>query len=234
MRIAILAPMKSELASVVKAFSLQRTTIGTTTLHAGSVGDVEIVAAPTGVGTALAQQATERLLDATPVDHVMVVGIAGGVGDTVKLGDLVFPSIVVDKATGNEYRPAHLGNPTARGTLVTSDDFHVEPGVVAELAASGVVALDMETSAVAEVCTRRRCEWSVTRAISDMATDHPDDAVLGLFKPDGSANVPGLAKFMVTKPWRIPHLVRLGQGSMAAATAAARAAAEACATPSTP
>ena len=56
------------------------------------------------------------------------------------------------------------------------------------------------------------------RAISDMATDHPDDSVLGLAKPDGSANGPAVAKFLLTKPWRIPHLARLQRDSKIAAT----------------
>ncbi len=229
MKIAILAPMRQELAPVVAAFSLRKTTLGDTFVQSGAVGDTQIVATTTGIGTAGAKRATEHLLDATTVDHVMVVGIAGGVGPTVKIGDLIFPSIVVDKSTGNEYRPAHLGEPETRGTIVTSDDFHVDPAVVAELAAAGVIALDMETSAVAEVCTRRGCAWSVIRAISDMATDHPDDSVLGLAKPDGSANGPAVLKFLVTKPWRIPHLARLQRGSKLAANAAAQAAARACA-----
>ena len=161
----------------------------------------------------------------------MVVGIAGGVGPTVKIGDLIYADVVIDKSTGTEYRPTHLGAPTARGTIVTSDDFLVEPGMVEELTAAGVIALDMETSAVAAVCESRGCAWSVIRAISDMATDHPDDSVLGLAKPDGSANGPAVAKFLLTKPWRIPHLARLQRDSKLAATAAPRAAAAAPAGP---
>ncbi len=64
MKIAILAPMRQELAPVVQACSLQRTTIGATVLQSGTVGDTEIVAATTGIGTAGATRATERLLDA--------------------------------------------------------------------------------------------------------------------------------------------------------------------------
>jgi adenosylhomocysteine nucleosidase len=228
MKIAILAPMRQELAPVVQAFSLQKASIGGTVMQSGRIGETEIVATTTGIGTAGARQATEQLLDATPVDHVMVVGIAGGVGPTVKIGDLVFADIVIDKSTGTEYRPSHLGAPTARGTIVTSDDFLVEPGMVEELTAAGVIALDMETSAVAAVCESRGCAWSVIRAISDMATDHPDDSVLGLARPDGSANGPAVAKFLLTKPWRIPSLARLQKGSKLAATAAAQAAARAC------
>ena len=80
-------------------------------MHTGRIGETEIVATTTGIGTAGAKRATEQLLDATPVDHVMVVGIAGGVGPTVKIGDLIYADIVIDKSTGTEYRPTHLGAP---------------------------------------------------------------------------------------------------------------------------
>ncbi len=228
MRIAILAPMRQELAPVVEAFSLQRTATGEMKLLEGAIGETAIVATTTGIGTAGARRATERLLEAKPADHVMVVGIAGGVGPTVAIGDLIFPSVVVDRSTGTEYHPSHLGSPEARGKIVTSDDFLVDRSTLDELIADDVVALDMETAAVASVCEARGCEWSVIRAISDMATDHPDDAVLGLAKPDGSANGPAVAKFLLTKPWRIPSLARLQRDSKIAATAAARAAARAC------
>jgi adenosylhomocysteine nucleosidase len=137
--------------------------------------------------------------------------------------------VVVDGSTQTEYRPDHLGSPDASGTIVSSDDFTIEPAAVQRLVEQGVVALDMETGAVAAVCTERGCAWSVIRSISDMATDHPDDAVLGLAKPDGSPDAGAAAKFLLTHPGRIPKLVRLARGAKLAATNAARAAANACA-----
>jgi nucleoside phosphorylase len=228
MKIAIMAPMPSELGPVVRAFGLEKATGGGPVQYAGRIGDTEIVATTTGIGTAGATTATEAILDATDAAHVMVVGIAGGVGPSVKVGDLIFPDVVIDKAAGSEHRPAHLGVPETRGTIVTSDDFLIEPGAVERMTAEGVIALDMETSAVAIVCEARGCDWSVVRAISDMATDHPDDAVLNLAKPDGSPNGPAIAKFLLTKPWRIPQLAKLQQGAKLAANNAARAAALAC------
>jgi adenosylhomocysteine nucleosidase len=228
-RIAILAPMRQELAPIVSALSLQSAPVGDTVMKVGRVGDVEVVATTTGIGMVLATEATERVLEDAGVDHVMVVGIAGGVGPTVGIGDLVFPSTVIDRSTGHEYEPAHLGAPEARGTIVSSDDFLIQPGMVAELVEQGVIALDMETGAVAAVCTQRGVAWSVIRSISDMATDHPDDSVLNLAKPDGSANGPAVAKFLLTKPWRIPQLAKLAQGSKTACTNAAHAAARALA-----
>ena len=55
------------------------------------------VATTTGIGTTLAREATERLLGLGEFDHVMVVGIAGGMGAS-KVGDVIFPEVVVDKA----------------------------------------------------------------------------------------------------------------------------------------
>jgi adenosylhomocysteine nucleosidase len=230
MKVAIMAPMRQELAPIVTAFELQKSTAGGAVRHEGTIGTTEVVAATTGIGTAGATRATEAVLDARAVDHVMVVGIAGGVGPTVRIGALVYPEVVIDQATGTEYRPAHLGAPQVRGTLITSDDFLIEPGAVEEMTAAGVVALDMETAAVAAVCEARGCAWSVIRAISDMATDHPDDAVLALAKPDGSPNGPAIAKFLLTKPWRIPQLAKLQQGAKLAALNAANAAAAVCRT----
>jgi nucleoside phosphorylase len=222
--------MRSELAPIVKAMGLESAEVGGSKAKVGRVGGVDVVATLTGMGMGPAREATERLLDATPVDHVMVVGIAGGIHPEIAVGDLVFPDVVVDGSTQTEYRPDHLGSPEISGMIVSSDDFTIEPAAVQRLVDRGVVAVDMETGAVAAACVERGCRWSVIRSISDMATDHPDDAVLGLAKPDGSPDAKAAAKFLLTHPGRIPKLVRLAKGARLAATNAANAATRACAT----
>jgi hypothetical protein len=83
----------------------------------------------------------------------------------------------------------------------------------------------METAAIAAVCERRGCAWSVFRAISDRAGDAAVDSdVLGLAGSDGAADLAALARFLLTRPWRIPGLVRLGRGMRLAANTAASAA----------
>ena len=126
-RVGVLAPMKSELRPVVKAFGLKPAAVGGVAVHTGAVGNADVVATTTGIGTALATSATERLLGLGDFDRVMVVGIAGGVGPTVGIGDLVIPEVVVDGPSGNEYRPAPIDGPAPRGSIVTSDDFIVDP-----------------------------------------------------------------------------------------------------------
>lgn len=215
-RVAVLAPMPSELAPLRKTLALRPDGSGR---HVTSFGGVEVIATTTGIGTAAAGITTERLLDAVRVDHVLVVGIAGGVGSS-QIGDVIVPSIVVDGASGSEHHPTHLaGSP--RGTIVTSDEFLVDPARLAQMGRDGVVALDMETSAVAAVCEARDQPWSVVRAISDRADDHPDAAVLGLAKPDGSPNLPAVVRFVLRRPSRIPQLARLARDARAAAATAA-------------
>ena len=83
----------------------------------------------------------------------------------------------------------------------------------------------METAAVAEVCEKRGCRWSVFRGISDRADGGGADAdVLRLAGPDGRGNLPAVARFVLTQPWRIPELARLAWGMSRATKCAASAA----------
>jgi hypothetical protein len=92
-----------------------------------------------------------------------------------------------------------------------------------------VVALDMETAAVARICGERGIPWVAFRGISDMAGDAGvGGVVLTLVHPDGSPRVGAGLRFLLTHPRRIPRLVRLGKESAHAARIAARATASAC------
>jgi len=223
-RVAFLAPMQPELRPLLRRLRLPRRA-SEGGLHAGTHGAVEIVAAMTGIGTRAAAEAAERVLDALPVDHVVVVGIAGGVGPSLALGELIVPERVLDLATGAEHRPARLGDAAPRGTLATSDALIVDPAEIARLERRGVVAVDMETAAIAAVCERRGRPWSVFRAISDRAGDPSvGPAVLGLVGPDGRANLPALARFLAQRPWSVLLLARLARDMQRATKAAAAAA----------
>jgi adenosylhomocysteine nucleosidase len=216
--------MPSELGPVVKAMALERDTIGSLEVRRGKVGAAEVVATKTGIGTKRAKDATNRLLDAADLDHVLVVGIAGGMGAT-KVGDVIIPEVVVDKDSDAEYRPTPLGPVVPRGRLVTHDDFDMGEAEHQRLVAEGFVAVDMETAAIASVCAERGCNWSAVRAISDLVGVTPGD-VINLANADGTPNVRASVRYLITKPWRIPKLVRLARESMQAANAAAQTAAD--------
>lgn len=224
LRVAILAPMPTELRPLVAPLRLAASSEIGSGLLRGAVGRVEVVAALTGIGMRAGAEAAERVLEAATPDHLVVVGIAGGIGRTVAVGDLVVPERVLNLDTGETLRPTSLGSTPARGTLASSDGLLEDPSEAARLADRGVVAIDMETAAIAAVCDARRCAWSVFRAISDRADDGTTDAaILGLTHPDGRPNPFAVARLILTRPRRIRQLVRLGRGAKAATGAAARA-----------
>jgi adenosylhomocysteine nucleosidase len=228
MHVALLAPMRSELRPLVKALALRREGPG----YAGRIGGTRVSASQTGVGTAAAARAARRVLDAGPVDHLVVVGIAGGIDDRLAIGELVVPRAVVDGRTGATYVPHPCGDPLGGagggdGLLHTADELIADSDAVAGLAARGVVALDMETAAVAAVCEERDCPWSVVRAISDRASDGMvDEVIAALARPDGSPDLRAVARLVARHPARVGDLVRLGRDARIAARTAADAAAQ--------
>jgi len=225
-RVALLAPMPSELRPLLRRLPLHPVRGAEPGLHRGRLGEVELSARLTGIGPARAARVTERLLEAEPVDHVVVVGVAGGIGPSVAIGDLVVPERVRDLATGAEHRPARLGDEAPRGILVTSDGLLSDRARYAALAREGVVAVDMETAAVAAVCATSGCPFSVFRGISDRADDGSiDSAIFALARPDGSPDLAAVLRLVLRHPGRIPQLVRLGRDLGRATGAAAGAAA---------
>src|ERR1700694_2358556 len=101
-RTAFICAMPMELDPLIKKLSLKESQVGGVSVHAGTLGNSEVVAIVTGMGTKLATQGTRRLLDAIHVDQVVVVGITGAVENVTPIGTLVLPEVVVNSATGAE------------------------------------------------------------------------------------------------------------------------------------
>jgi len=183
----------------------------------------------TTIGMAAGANAAQRMLE-HDVDWVMVVGVAGGVDRSVPIGGVVVPEIVIDRASGDRFRPSHLGNIVPRGTLSCGDELITGQDELNGMAARGVVAVDMETAAVAAICDGAKCPWSVFRGISDYAGEGlVDDALFAMTRPDGTADPEVIARYLAENPARKQVLARLAHDANLATEAAAAAAIEACA-----
>jgi adenosylhomocysteine nucleosidase len=227
--LAFLCPMPMELRPVVKKLSLRKEKVGDTTIHSGTLDGRDVVAITTGMGTPLATAAIERLLEAVTVERVVVVGITGAVENVTPIGTLVIPEVVVHAGTGAEYRPAALGDQQPHGVMWTTDELITDLDFITGLRARGVISLDMETAAIAEVCERNAIPWSVFRVISDRATDGSvDEEVFRLSNQDGSPNGRAVARYFLTHPGRLPRMMRLARGAKLATDRAAEVAIRAC------
>ncbi len=164
------------------------------------------------------------------VDHVIVVGITGALENETPIGTLVLPEVVVDSASGREHRHLPIGDAEHSGWMWTTDELTTDVAVLADLRARGVVSLDMETAAIAQVCESRGVRWSVFRAISDRASDGTVDAeVFAMSNQDGTPNPEAIAAFLERYPERIPQLAEMAEDSTLATERAAEAAIRACA-----
>jgi adenosylhomocysteine nucleosidase len=229
--IAFICAMPMELEPLIEKLELHESSLGDATFHAGTLGDRRVVAIVTGMGTELATAGTTRLLDAVPVEHVVVVGITGAVENETPIGTLVLPEFVVNGATGAQFSPTPLGEGTPAGTMWTTDTLITGAKEIAGLRARGVVSLDMETAAIAALCEARGIPWSVFRVISDRATDGSiDEEVFKLSNMDGSPNNEAIERYFAEHPERIEAMARLAEGAVLATNAAADAAILACAT----
>jgi adenosylhomocysteine nucleosidase len=220
--IAFVCAMSMELRPLRRRLGLRKTGLG----YVGRIGDRAVIAVVTGIGPALADGATARLLDAVDVELVIVVGISSAIENRMPIGTLVLPQLVISGGADRaEYRPTPLGIGNVGGTLCTTDQLLLDPALHAELRAQGVVALDMETAAIAKVCEERGVRWSVVRAISDRAGDGSVDAdIAGLSHPDGRPNLSAVARYLFKHPAALPRLARLAKGAKLATERAADAA----------
>ena len=228
--VAFVCAMPLELTPVVRMLSLTETEVNGTTLHTGVHEGHDVVAIVTGMGMDLALAGMQRLLDAVPVRWVMVVGITGALESETPIGTLVWPEVVVNSETGREFRPNHLGDSTPAGRMWTTNGLTTQKADLEALRASGVVSLDMETAAIAEICESRGIPWTVYRMISDRANDGSvDEEVFHLSNQDGTPNHAAIEKYMAEHPERLALMAEMAENAKLATRTVAEAAIRACA-----
>lgn len=234
-RVVVLAPMPLEMDAIVKAFGLTPTSGEKGAPWTGRLGGSDVTCVHIGMGPAATRSVLNRLFEEAgaqgrPVDHVMIAGICGGLHPDLGVGTLINPEVVIDHSTGAGYRHHPPGNEPQAGNLVTTERVMFD----AELSRSfferdGCFGVDMETSAVGEVCEARGVPWSVYRCIGDRHFDGLlDERLVAISNQDGSANRAELEKLLESEPEIVEKLERLAHDSSLAARLAAEAAVRGC------
>ncbi len=179
--VVVLAPMPLEMEAIVAAFGLHATGPAEGAPWAGRLGNSSVTAVHIGMGPPLTRAALHRLFDETsedyrPFHHVMVAGICGGLDPQLDVGTLINPEVVVEQATGRAYRHRPPGGAPQTGKLVTTEEATLDSEASRRMFEEGYLGVDMETSAVAEVCEEQGCPWSAYRCIGDRYFDGLLDA----------------------------------------------------------
>jgi adenosylhomocysteine nucleosidase len=226
--IGLLAPMKVELRPLTKRLTLTSSDTGGRAVWTGAVDRHDVVATLAGVGMTPATDATEFLIDRYAPSLVVLSGIAGGIDAGLSVGDLVVPEVVIDYASGTRYRSTPIEGTALAGELITTDGL-IDQALLLEENKKGVIAVDMETAAMAAVCERRGVPWLAFRGISDLTHEGlVNDDTMNLVKTDGSTDVKGALKLVARRPKVIPSLIKLGKDTDLATKVAAEGAVAAC------
>lgn len=183
--------------------------------------EARILAAPghlvlTGGGDAVAlEAAAER--GAAAAGGVISIGIAGALAPGLAPGDWVVGRAVREAARETGTDPAWADRLLGRlpgavaGMVLGRDAMVAEAAEKAALhAATGALAVDMESHVAARVAARHGLPLAVARVVSDAAgRSLPPAARVGM-RPDGGTDLPAVLRALAAAPWQLPALIRTG------------------------
>jgi len=155
-----------------------------------------------GVGGERAAAATERLLRRGP-QAVVSWGIAGGLDPALPAGALFRPAEIVDER-GRSWQTA---TPGARGRLLTTAQPIIRPNDKRSAwQATHARAADMESAAIARVCSDHGVAVLVVRAIGDPASRRLPDWIGRMVDVDGRARARAALAAGLRHPTDLPAL----------------------------
>ncbi len=146
------------------------------TAKEGALAGRQIVVVESGPGKAAAAQATRALILGHKPRLVISAGFAGGLDARAARGVIVMASGLVDE-TGRRWSldlnmPAEGSRGLVVGTLLTADRIIAAPAEKKTLGEKfAAVAVDMESTAVADVCREERVPLLCIRVITDGVDD---------------------------------------------------------------
>jgi adenosylhomocysteine nucleosidase len=179
----------------------------------------------TGIGADRAAAAARWVLEHVEPRLVVACGFAGALSSTLKVGDVLVASEVVEPDGELRWRtavPIELGDLPV-GRLVTAFQLVGRPAGKRSLARqTGAVAVDMESAAIAEACQERRVPCAVVRAISDTLDTELSHRLVALLAGGRVAPWRVLAA-VARSPGLIPELWRLAHDTRVAARRLAEA-----------
>ncbi len=192
--IAILVAVAQELNPILRRASANHTVRQQhLDFHEGTLAGQAVALLALGAGKECARIAAEMTIKSYRPDLVICAGFGGGLQPSVSAGDIVIGTEVLDLSqdAGAAVRfrsavplPAHdelaMENTNCkvhRGQILTADDIILRAATKQHLGrATGALAVDMETSAVAVVCAAHQTEMLAVRCITDTdSEDLPED-----------------------------------------------------------
>lgn len=197
MKIAILVAMTKELNLLLPLMEDTETkTIGSTRYHSGTIEGHEVALMECGIGKVNAAIGAVTLIDAFNPDLLINTGVAAGAGENVGVMDAVIATGVVHHdfwCIGEEwgrvpgcpkvfpavsYEDEISGQNLKRGLIASGELFITSKAQVDDIREHfpDVLAIDMESAAIAQAAWMRGVPFFCMRVISDTPWCHHDNS----------------------------------------------------------
>lgn len=201
--IGIIGAVVQEAEAIKKEIKeIKETVISGISFFTGKFNDKDVVFVQSGIGKVNAAITATLLIEKFKVSEVIFSGVAGSLDERLKVGDVVIGRDIVQHdvdATAFGYKMGQIpqmkewafesdkelvekaGNINDFdhriffGRILTGDQFVSKKDVKIRLGKDfEALCVDMESGAVAQVCTRLGVKFLIIRSISDSITDESD------------------------------------------------------------
>jgi len=222
--LAILAALDAELSSVrTLTHAVEVSSEASSTIYEGSFRGKSVLLIKTGIGRQRAEVAAKRLIERYPVTHMLSVGFAGGLSETLRGGEVVLCTSQRNSENPLPGRSRWLPNPLSggdgvhpvdrdlwvEGSCVTSPTLLTAPNEKRRLGeASGALIVDMESYWIAGIAQEAEIPCSVLRAVSDRMNDRVPPFDLWM-TTDGHWRITSACAHFIRKPQDLAALFRL-------------------------
>jgi len=220
--IAIFGALKEEIAGIKQAMNISdHVRLGKASAWPGKWGTQNIILVRSGVGRQMAKDATIQIIDRFQPRTVISIGYAGAVQSGLNVGDLVIADTVIEELKGRKLSPDSdllgraIGIPSPDGLkmvvggLLTVDTVIHTSAIKQELGEKHYVqAVEMETSAIAEVAEENGLPWLSLRVISDRLDQELIDSS-SFLGSDGEVSTLKAGWYVLTHPGSIKNAMLL-------------------------
>jgi adenosylhomocysteine nucleosidase len=164
-RIAIVAAMERELAPLTNGWALSTLSVQGRSLICHEGG--EVVAVFSGMGCERAEHAARAVVDKYQPGVLVSAGLGGGLIPSLKVASVVLPNVIVDAASGTEYRCSVGGDVVGGGVLVSNYEIAGRKAKPELVECFHALVVDMEAAGVAKVAIENDLGFRCVKAISD-------------------------------------------------------------------
>ncbi|HKE33048.1 MAG TPA: hypothetical protein VKD65_15060 [Candidatus Angelobacter sp.] len=209
--IAIVAAMERELAPFVRNWKAV-----SVSYNGGQFRVYEhenLVAIAGGIGRRAGQIAARAVIAQYKPQLLISAGLAGALLHSLKVASVITPNVIVDAATGTEYR-CEVGG----GVLVTADEIANATSKATLVEKFHALAVDMEAAAVAQVAQQNGIAFRCVKAISDEA-DFVMPPLNQFVDETGSFQNGKFVAWAALRPLQWPRIISLSRNSSRASHA---------------